>query len=176
MEAATQPGSVPSTQFRQLPDISGTPIDHQLDVLVQALATHVQQFGAWPDELRKSKIHRSHLCSSRSCTAVETYGAWPDELRKSKIHRSRQLCTTCCCTNELELARFLATKRKASQAAAVPHITAPSSVRTARYGHQATTLSHRRKSKTGCDSCELVRAPRAHSDEGGTGRPGQPSH
>jgi hypothetical protein len=147
VEAATQPGSVPSTQFRQLPDTSGTPIDHQLDVLVQALATHVQQFGAWPDELRKSKIHRS-----------------------------RQLCTTCCCTNELELARFLATKRKASQAAAVPHSTAPSSVRTARYGHQATTLSHRRKSKTGCDSCELVRAPRAHSDEGGTGRPGQPSH
>ena len=52
-------------------------------VLIQALATHVQQLVALPDELRASTIERF-----------------------------RQLCTSCGCINERELARFLATERK----------------------------------------------------------------
>jgi hypothetical protein len=75
--------SFPSAQFSLLPDSGGTPLDHPRVVLIQALATHIQQLVALPDELRASTIDRF-----------------------------RQLCTTCGCTNERELARFLATERK----------------------------------------------------------------
>ena len=75
--------SVPPAQFRLLPNSGGTPQDHPRKVLIQALAMHIQQLVALPDELRASTIDRF-----------------------------RQLCTTCGCTNERELARFLAAERK----------------------------------------------------------------
>ena len=75
--------SFPSAQFRLPPDTGGTPIDHPRVVLVQALATHVRQLVALPDGLRESTI-RSY----------------------------RQLCTSCGCTNERELSRYLAKEKK----------------------------------------------------------------
>jgi hypothetical protein len=75
--------SFPSAQFCLLPDSGGTPLDHPRVILIQALATHIQQLVALPDELRASTIDRF-----------------------------RRLCTTCGCTTERELARFLASERE----------------------------------------------------------------
>ena len=75
--------SFPSAQFRLPSDSGGTPVDHPRVVLVQALAIHITQLVALPDELRELTI-RSY----------------------------RQLCRSCGCSNERELTRSLAKERK----------------------------------------------------------------
>ena len=74
-------GSFPSAQFRLPPDSAGTPLEHPRVVLIQALSTHVRQLVALADDLRESTISRY-----------------------------RQLCLSCGCLNERELARHLASE------------------------------------------------------------------
>jgi hypothetical protein len=60
-------------------DVGGCPVAHPVVLMVQALAKHVEQLVALPDELR------------------ETY-----------IRNSRKFCESCGCNNERELASALA--------------------------------------------------------------------
>ena len=72
-----------SAQF-QLPTAhGGAPLEHPRVVLIQALATHIQQLTALPDELQEATI-RSY----------------------------RRFCTHCGCANERKLTRNLAAVRK----------------------------------------------------------------
>jgi len=75
--------SFPSAQFRLPPEAGGMQLEHPKVVLIQALSTHVRQLVALPDCVRDSTI-RSY----------------------------RQLCTSCGCLNERELAQYLAAERK----------------------------------------------------------------
>jgi hypothetical protein len=52
--------SVPPAQFRLLPNSGGTPQDHPRKVLIQALAMHIQQLVALPDELREPTFGDIH--------------------------------------------------------------------------------------------------------------------
>ena len=77
------PPGFPSASFQLPVDSAGAPLEHPRVTLIQALATHVRQLVALPDELRESTIARY-----------------------------RRLCELCGCHNERELATLLSAEAK----------------------------------------------------------------
>ena len=80
------PPGYPSSPLQLPSDHGGTPVAHPRVILIQALAKHVEQLVALPDEIRASTIERY-----------------------------RKLCTACGCHNPRELATALAAESKPRQ-------------------------------------------------------------